>query len=142
MKIPALIFTVLFLLLAGIAGAQSPVTVTLAAKSPGAAIPADFEGLSFETSALLPDDSGQHVFRPTNQPLINIFKSLGIKSVTPGKNREQPDQIFNSTTLISPEAQLVARYDKIHLVPFVEYVLPARFIGFPHQPTRAVGDFS
>src|SRR5579859_1553126 len=93
MKFPALVFMVLFLLPAGIAGAQAPVTVTLAPKNAGAAIPADFVGLSFETSALLPDSSGQHAFRPTNQPLTDIFKSLGIKSLRIGGNSVDQDTV-------------------------------------------------
>ncbi|HTM51554.1 MAG TPA: apolipoprotein N-acyltransferase [Bryobacteraceae bacterium] len=47
---------------------------------------------------------------------------------------------LNSALLLSPAGEPVARYDKIHLVPFGEYV-PWPF-GFFNKITREVGDFA
>jgi hypothetical protein len=64
--------------------AQSTVTLRIDARVSGPAIPADFVGLSFETSNLLPDKSGKYIFSPDNKPLINLFKTVGIKNLRVG----------------------------------------------------------
>ena len=61
-------------------------TISVDAGNPGAVISPSFPGLSFELSQLLPDDNGVHYFRPDNQPLINLFQTLGIKSLRVGGN--------------------------------------------------------
>ncbi len=68
------------------AGEAATVTVTLDAARPGAVIPSDFSGLSFEGSLLLPGKNGLRYFRPDNQPLIQLFHTLGIKSLRIGGN--------------------------------------------------------
>jgi len=78
--------------LAGVSrSAESPVTVSVDAKNPGAAIPTDFAGLSFEVSQLLPNENSVHYFRPDNKPLINLFHTLGIKSLRIGGNTSDRD---------------------------------------------------
>jgi len=64
------------------AQAQSSVAVTLSPGSPGAAIPDDYIGLSYETGSI----NGGNYFRPTNQPLLQVFNTLGIKSLRFGGN--------------------------------------------------------
>lgn len=71
---------------AGTALAQSPVTLTIDAQAPGVAIPDDFSGLSFEMQTVLPDADGKYFFSPKNQPLIALFKTLGIRSLRVGGN--------------------------------------------------------
>ncbi|HEX3625186.1 MAG TPA: hypothetical protein VH280_07165 [Verrucomicrobiae bacterium] len=78
--------------------AQSPLTISVDAKHPGAAISPDFAGLSFEMSQLRPGQDGLRYFRPENIRLINLFQTLGIKSLRLGGNtsdrnwRNPPDQ--------------------------------------------------
>jgi hypothetical protein len=67
-----------------IAQAQSPVVLTIDAKTRGAAVPGDFVGLSFETSNLLPRSKGEYLFSRQNQPLINLFRNIGIKNLRVG----------------------------------------------------------
>jgi apolipoprotein N-acyltransferase len=55
-------------------------------------------------------------------------------------NRIQRD--YNSASFISPEGEIVGRYNKIHLVPFGEYVPYRDLFFFAHHLTNQVGDFS
>src|ERR1039458_6401419 len=75
------------LVLAGLnCPAQSPVSVVLDPQNPGAEIPSDFVGLSFEMQRVLADTNGNHFFNATNQALIATFKTLGIKNLRVGGN--------------------------------------------------------
>jgi apolipoprotein N-acyltransferase len=50
-------------------------------------------------------------------------------------------QVFNSAALINPSGNWAARYDKIHLVPFGEYLPFPRLFAFAGGLTREVGEF-
>lgn len=63
-----------------------PITVSVSTKPSGTTIPADALGLSYETSAILPDENGVHYFRRNNRPLIQMFRTLGIKNLRVGGN--------------------------------------------------------
>jgi hypothetical protein len=73
-------------LLAGSASAQSSVTLAIDTKTPVAAIPSDFVGLSFEMQYVLPGTNGTYFFSPKNRPLIAAFRTLGIKNLRVGGN--------------------------------------------------------
>jgi hypothetical protein len=67
--------------------AQIPVQLNLNTAAPATPIPPDFLGLSFETLALLPHaDSTPAYFVPGNGPLIQLFHTLGIRSLRIGGN--------------------------------------------------------
>src|SRR5665213_2268678 len=72
------------LLLTATARPQSPVTITIGARADKQPIPADFVGLSFETSNLLPDKNGNYLFSAENKPLIKLFQAIGIKNIRVG----------------------------------------------------------
>jgi hypothetical protein len=71
--------------------AESPVTVSVDVETAFAVIPPDFTGLSFEVSTLLPNENGVRYFRPDNQPLLNLFHTLGIKNLRIGGNSSDRD---------------------------------------------------
>jgi apolipoprotein N-acyltransferase len=66
--------------------------------------------------------------------------SIGIRNASATPN--QPTEIYNSAALVSPNGEWVSRYDKIHLVPFGEYVPFKQIFSFAGGLTKEVGDFS
>ncbi len=50
-------------------------------------------------------------------------------------------QVFNSAALISPSGDWTARYDKVHLVPFGEYLPFPQVFAFAGGLTKEVGEF-
>ena len=92
----------------------------------------------FYTSDPLFRDAVSNVARQSNAWLL--AGSIGIRnaSATPS----QPTEIYNSAALVSPSGDWTSRYDKIHLVPFGEYVPFKQVFSFAGGLTKEVGDFS
>jgi type 1 glutamine amidotransferase len=70
---------------------ETALTVALDMEHPGATISPAFTGLSFEAAILLPNENGVRYFRPDNEPLIRLFRQLGIKSLRIGGNTSDRD---------------------------------------------------
>jgi hypothetical protein len=66
--------------------AAEPVKLAVETRKSGADISPDALGLSYETSLMLPNENGGHYFRPDNKPLVQMFRTLGIKSLRIGGN--------------------------------------------------------
>ena len=68
-----------------------------------------------------------------------VAGSIGI---TPAMHSEGAgSQIFNSAALVSPAGEWVGRYDKMHLVPFGEYLPFPQLFAFAGGLTKEVGEF-
>ncbi|MEZ4598853.1 MAG: apolipoprotein N-acyltransferase [Syntrophotaleaceae bacterium] len=52
------------------------------------------------------------------------------------------EQYLNSAFLLSPEGRILGRSDKVHLVPFGEYVPLGRLLPFVDKLVVGIGDFS
>jgi apolipoprotein N-acyltransferase len=66
-----------------------------------------------------------------------LFGSTLIRGVEEGKNI-----LTNSAVLLSPQAEVVSVYDKIHLVPYGEYVPLRKYFPFIDKLVAAIGDFT
>ena len=83
-------------------------------------------------------DGISHIARAAETWLL--AGSLGIRNA--GETPQHATELYNSASLVSPNGEWVGRYDKIHLVPFGEYVPFKRVFGFAGGLTKEVGDFS
>jgi apolipoprotein N-acyltransferase len=89
----------------------------------------------------------------TNDPLFrDAVSSLARQSGTwvaagsigitpPMRGGEEGSQIFNSAALVNPQGEWVGRYDKVHLVPFGEYLPFPKLFAFAGGLTKEVGEF-
>lgn len=68
-----------------------------------------------------------------------IAGSIGIEHA--GDPSRRPD-VYNSAAVIAPNGAWTGRYDKIHLVPFGEYVPFEKLFSFAGGLTRQIGTFA
>ncbi|MBA3913742.1 MAG: apolipoprotein N-acyltransferase [Acidobacteriales bacterium] len=90
--------------------------------------------------------TGDSVFREAMSNLARqanawvVTGAVGILNAS--MDPEHATRIYNSAALVSPAGEWTARYDKIHLVPFGEYVPFKPVFSFAGGLTEAVGDFT
>jgi apolipoprotein N-acyltransferase len=69
-----------------------------------------------------------------------VAGSIGVENAS--LSPQQPTKLFNSAALVGPSGKWSARYDKVHLVPFGEYVPFKDWLAFAGGLTKEVGDFT
>jgi apolipoprotein N-acyltransferase len=82
----------------------------------------------------LKEDAG---FRTRMQSIARTMNAYFLVGYIDGDDKNPT----NSAGLLSPTGDEVSRYDKMHLVPFGEYVPLKRLFFFAESLTRQVGDF-
>lgn len=70
-----------------------------------------------------------------------VTGAIGSKTATQSGSSNSASQLYNSAALISPSGDWTARYDKVHLVPFGEYLPFPRLFAFAGGLTKEVGEF-
>ncbi|PSH04596.1 MAG: apolipoprotein N-acyltransferase [Acidobacteria bacterium] len=66
----------------------------------------------------------------------------GATAVLPTAIQGEEERIYNSALLVRPDGSAVQRYDKVHLVPWGEYIPFSWAFGFAKSLTHEVGKFA
>lgn len=82
---------------------------------------------------------------PVLSPMVmEVAKKLGTSLIfgSPAYERERGNtRYFNRAYALAPDHEISGFYDKVHLVPFGEYVPLKKFFPFVHRLVPAAGDF-
>jgi apolipoprotein N-acyltransferase len=92
----------------------------------------------FYTNDPLFRDTVGNIARQSNTWVLS--GSLGQENAA--NSQAMQSATYNSASLFSPQGELVTRYDKVHLVPFGEYVPFRQLFFFAAGLTDQVGDFT
>lgn len=72
----------------------------------------------------------------------NSYLVIGSVGTVESKAPQTQPELLNAALVVDPHGRAVGHYDKIHLVPFGEYVPFKNLLFFAEKLTREVGDFA
>ena len=92
------------------------------------------------------------LFEESDPRFLSLLEGLARKTgatiiaqndaTVPNPTNPRDIRMYNSAAFIQPDGTFAGRYNKIHLVPFGEYVPYANFFSFAKPLTTEVSDFS
>jgi apolipoprotein N-acyltransferase len=88
-------------------------------------------------------------FQDKDPRLLNALRTLALSMDAPviaGTTSLDPNgarfDMYNSALFVGPDGSVAGRYDKIHLVPWGEYIPYKRFFSFAKNLTQQAGDMT
>jgi apolipoprotein N-acyltransferase len=102
------------------------------------ALPADPDIIIWPESAV-PFIFGYN--KALTQELVEFQKSTGVHLLFGSSTVKSLNRMSNSAVLLSPEGNVISVYDKVHLVPYGEYVPLRYLLPFVKKLTAGIGDF-
>jgi apolipoprotein N-acyltransferase len=81
-----------------------------------------------------------HSDRPRVIELLHTLATTAHAPIVAGMLGEDASGTYNSAVFTAPDGKILGRYDKIHLVPFGEYIPYRGLFFFAHQLTQQLAD--
>lgn len=100
-------------------------------------------GLNVPPPGLVVWPEAQSPFRSDEPRLIALMRDIATTIHAPivaGMLGRDQAGVYNSAVVTGPDGAALGRYDKIHLVPFGEYIPYRNFFFFAHQLTAQLAD--